>query len=164
MICGYQLPSPLNARDPDWDPESGLGLAQYIERQKKNPRSSGNNFSYYLYYLVLNFSSDLCAAYLGYSADLTQILRTLAAPKQLVAATTFHFCPPLPVACCSSREMVALPWRPLMLVTPSHPCPIRSVRPIQPLASQFIPLYYLAHRKPISLSKLDQTYTIQRLL
>ena len=28
MISGDQLPILLNERDPDWDPESGLGLAQ----------------------------------------------------------------------------------------------------------------------------------------
>ena len=48
-----------------------------------------------LYYLVLRCSSDLCAAYLDYSAALTQKLRALAAPTELVAATASHFPPPL---------------------------------------------------------------------
>ena len=28
MTRGDKLPSPLDSREPDWDPESGLGLAQ----------------------------------------------------------------------------------------------------------------------------------------
>ena len=32
------------------------------------------------------------------------------------------------------------------------------------LDGQFLPLYYLAHKKPISLIKLDQTDTIHRIL
>ena len=43
--------------------------------------------TYPLYYLVLRVSSDLCAAYFYYFAALTQILRTLTAPTQLVPAT-----------------------------------------------------------------------------
>ena len=27
MIRGARLPSPLQEREPDWDPESGIGLA-----------------------------------------------------------------------------------------------------------------------------------------
>ena len=27
MICGARLPSPLRDREPDWDPELGIGLA-----------------------------------------------------------------------------------------------------------------------------------------
>ena len=55
---------------------------------------------------------------------------------------------PLPVA--PQDPMLALLIRhPLTLVSPSHPLPIRSVRPIQPLASQFIPLYQPAHQNLI---------------
>ena len=42
---------------------------------------------YYLYYPVLRYSLDLCAAYLDYSADLTQTLLAPAAPTELVADT-----------------------------------------------------------------------------
>ena len=35
--------------------------------------------TYYLYYIVLRCSSYLCAAYLDYSSDLTQTLCALAA-------------------------------------------------------------------------------------
>ena len=48
--------------------------------------------TYYLYYLVLHVSSDLCAAYLDYSSGPTQIICALAAPTQLVLATASH-CP-----------------------------------------------------------------------
>ena len=44
--------------------------------------------TYSLYYLVLCFSLNLCVAYLYYFSSLTQIICTLAAPTQLVAATT----------------------------------------------------------------------------
>ena len=50
---------------------------------------------YSLYYLVLCVSSDLCAVYLYYFYFLTQILRVLAAPTQLVPATISHSPPPL---------------------------------------------------------------------
>ena len=43
---------------------------------------------YSLYYPVLRVSSYLCAAYLYYFAARIQILRALAAPTQLVPATT----------------------------------------------------------------------------
>ena len=138
MIRGYQIPSPLNSLDPDWDPELGLRLAQKIECQKKNSQSSVKNFLYYLYYLVLHFSSDLCAAYLDYSADLTQILRALAAPIKLVASTTSHFRMPLPVACRSSRENCGAPLAPSnvghSIPPPSHP----------------VRLYHPASSKPVS--------------
>ena len=42
---------------------------------------------HYLYYIVLHSSSCLCAAYLYYFSALTQIICSLAAPKQLVTAT-----------------------------------------------------------------------------
>ena len=42
---------------------------------------------------------------------------------------------------------------------PYHPRPIRSVCPIHPVASQFIPLYQPAHKKPVSLSKTKKTDT-----
>ena len=32
MVCGARLPSPLQDREPDWDPGLGLNLAQYIVR------------------------------------------------------------------------------------------------------------------------------------
>ena len=51
--------------------------------------------TYYLHYLVLHCSSDLQAAYLDYSAALTQTLRTLAALTELVAATDSRRPPPL---------------------------------------------------------------------
>ena len=41
---------------------------------------------YYLYYLVISVSSDLCAAYLNYFAALAQLIRALADPTQLVPA------------------------------------------------------------------------------
>ena len=51
--------------------------------------------TYSLYYLVLRVSSDLCAVYFYYFAASKQILRTLAAPTQLVPAIAFHR--PLPL-------------------------------------------------------------------
>ena len=42
---------------------------------------------YYLYYLVLRVSSNFCAAYLYYFAALTEIIRALVSPAQLVPAT-----------------------------------------------------------------------------
>ena len=50
---------------------------------------------YSLYYLVLRVRSDLCAVYLDYFAALKQILRALAAPTKLVAATASRHPPPL---------------------------------------------------------------------
>ena len=38
------------------------------------------------------------------------------------------------------------------------------IKLMKKLDDQFLPLYYLAHKKPIYLSKLEQTDTIQRLL
>ena len=52
-------------------------------------------YTYSLYYLVLFVSSDLYALYLYYFATPTQILRVLAAPTQLVPATTSHSALPL---------------------------------------------------------------------
>ena len=51
--------------------------------------------TYSLYYLLLRVNSDLCAVYLYYFVALTQTLRTLAAPTQLVPATVSHR--PLPL-------------------------------------------------------------------
>ena len=50
---------------------------------------------YSSYYLVLNYSSDLCAAYLDYSADLTQTLLNVAAPMELLSDN--DSCLPLPL-------------------------------------------------------------------
>ena len=57
---------------------------------------------YYLYYIVLHLSSDFCAAYLDYSAALTQKLRALAAPTKLVVATASRCPPPLKIQLWSS--------------------------------------------------------------
>ena len=51
--------------------------------------------TYYLYHLVQCVSSDLCTFYLYYFPSPSQILRVLAAPTQLVLATTSHSLPPL---------------------------------------------------------------------
>ena len=126
--------------------------------------------TYYLYYPVISFSSDLCAAYLDYYAALTQILRYLAAPTQLVASTTSRRHPLLLVPRHTSRDNGGAPLAPAIIgpsITPpppSQPHLIRSVRPIHPLASHFIPLYQPAHKKPISPSEPKQNDTIQCLL
>ena len=51
-------------------------------------------FMYYLYYILLRVSSNFYAVYLYYFADLTQILRTLEEPTQLVPATPSYGPPP----------------------------------------------------------------------
>ena len=67
--------------------------------------------TYSLYYLVLHCSSDLCAAYLDYSATLTQ-------PTYLVAATASHHPPPLNCQWWRSRS-----GGPLSIVNPpALPC------------------------------------------
>ena len=105
---------------------------------------------YYLYHLVPSFSSYLCAAYLDYSAALTQILRAFAAPTQFVAATTSWRWPPLPVARRTSRDNGGSPLAPAnfspYIPTLSESRPIRSVCPIQTVASQFLPLYHPSHK------------------
>ena len=82
---------------------------------------------YYLYYLVICVSFNSCAVYLYYFASPTQILRVLAAPKQLVPATTSTTRRPsranggAPVP----GPMVALPfWRVLTSVRPTPVPPI----------------------------------------
>ena len=57
-------------------------------------------------------------------------------------------------------------WRLLTPVLPPYSCPIWSVwsvRTIHPVAIQFLPFYYPAHKKPISTSKPERTNTIQPL-
>ena len=74
----------------------------------------------------------------------------------------------IPVAHRTSRDNGGAPSAPAKVcpsIPPqSHPHPIQYVRPIQPLASQFPPLYQPVHKNPISLSKPEQTNTIQSLL
>ena len=48
---------------------------------------------YYLYYLVLYCSSDLCENYLDYSSSMTKTLRALEEPTYLVASNA-SCCPP----------------------------------------------------------------------
>ena len=59
---------------------------------------------YYLYYFVLRVSSNLCAAHLYYFAALTQILWSIAGPKQLVPATVSRRPPPLKIQWWRSRS------------------------------------------------------------
>ena len=99
--------------------------------------------TYYLYYLVLCVSSDLCALYLYYFPSLTQKLRILAALTQLVPATTAHSPPPLKSQwwrSCSGANGGA-PVSAGANVGPSHQHPIHSIRPIcpiHPVTSQLI--------------------------
>ena len=66
--------------------------------------------TYSLYYLVLGVSYNSCALYFYYFASPTQLLRVLAAPTQLVPATTSHSPPPLKSQRCAPvpAPMVAL--------------------------------------------------------
>ena len=95
--------------------------------------------TYYLYYLVLRFNSDLCAAYLDYYATLTQILRALVALTQLVASTTSRLRPVLPVACHTSRDNGGVPHMDLTNSGPSIPPPSHPVHPYHPASSN--PMY-----------------------
>ena len=115
-----------------------------------------------LYYLVLRVSYNLCAVYLYYFATPTQILRALAAPAQLVPATTYHHPPPLKSQwwCSCSGANGGAPVQAGANVgpsipPPSHQSPIQSIRPIsliQPVISQSI-LYALVQvRQPLVVS------------
>ena len=76
--------------------------------------------THYLYYLVLHFSLDLCAAYLDYFAALTQKLCAHAAPTESVAATASGAARCFQYSAATHQTMVALPWRLLSSVPPSH--------------------------------------------
>ena len=93
----------------------------------------------FLYYPVLRFRSDLCTAYLDYSAALSQILHALAAPKKLVAATASRRLPTLPFARRTSRDNGGDTLEPTnvghSIPPPSHPRTIQSVRPIRAVVS-----------------------------
>ena len=76
---------------------------------------------YSLCYLVPRVSSNLCAAYLYYFDAVKKILRTLAAPTQLVPATTSFRPPPLKIQQWRSHS-----GRPPSTVDPpALPCPHR---------------------------------------
>ena len=89
--------------------------------------------TYSLYYLVLCVSSNLCAAYLYYFADMTQILIALAASTQLVPATASrrpsisNGGAPVPAPANVGTSILPL----------SHPRPIQYICPIQIVANQF---------------------------
>ena len=123
---------------------------------------------YYLDYSVLRFSSNCFAAYFDYCDALTQIICSLAAPKQLVAATASCRHLPLPVACHTSRDNVGAPSEPAnvgpSIPPPSNPRSIQSICSIHTVTSQFLPLYHQVYKNPISLSKMEETDTIQCLL
>ena len=101
--------------------------------------------TYHLYYLVLRFSLDLCAAYLDYSAGLTQILHEFAAPTQFVVENTYFHHPPLPIG-RTSREngeytnpgpanvgpSIPPTSYPCTINCPSHPASIKPIYPIIP--------------------------------
>ena len=89
--------------------------------------------TYYLYYLVLRVSSDLYAVYLYYFAAPTQIIRALAAPMQLVPATTSHRPPPLKSQWWLSRSVAndGAPVPAPANVGPSHPAPA-TFHPVYP--------------------------------
>ena len=61
---------------------------------------------YYLYCPVLHYSLDLCATYLDYSPDLTQALRALAEPAELVEYTASRLQLPLRTQWWSSHYEV----------------------------------------------------------
>ena len=113
-------------------PKLGPGIRPRVGTINRAPENKftiiRENFSYYLYYLVLYFSSDLCAAYLDYSTDLTQIFRALAAPIKLVSAITSQFRLPLPVAFRSRRENGGAPLAPSNVSHSIRP-PSHLVRP-----------------------------------
>ena len=92
---------------------------------------------YPLYYLVL---SVFCASYLDYFAALTQILRALAAPTQLVLATA---------SCRPSRANVGalIPSaRPQPSIRLHCPYPIGSTRPIKSVKPT-PPIHFIQHAK-----------------
>ena len=99
--------------------------------------------TYSLYYLVLCVSSDSCALYLYYFSSLTQILRALAAPMQLVPSTASHR-PLLLNSQCWSFRSNANDGAPIptpanifpSISPPSHQSPIQFICPIHPLSNQ----------------------------
>ena len=75
--------------------------------------------TYYLYYLVIRASSDLCEAYLYYFVALTKILRALAELTQFVPATASCRMPPLRSQWWRSRSHRL----PSTVTPPVLPCP-----------------------------------------
>ena len=126
---------------------------------------------YYLYYLILHVSSYFCVVYLCYFAALTQILRALAAPTQLVKATVSHLPPPLKIQWWRSRSRAngGAPVPEPSNVSPSIPPlsyqrPIQSIYPIQPLSNQpaHKSQFLIANPRPIPIqsSRYDPANTI----
>ena len=81
---------------------------------------------YSLYYRVLCCSSDLCAAYLDYSAALTQTLHDLEAPTGLVTAMSSR----QPSKSNGGAHVISACLQPL--IQPHRPVPIGSTLPIKP--------------------------------
>ena len=108
--------------------------------------------TYYLYYLVPYCSSHLCAAYYHCFDAPTQIIRSPCNTNESGGSRNF----PLPVA-PREKMLMLLIQQPLPLVLTSHP------HPIQPIASNFLPLYQPAHKKTISPSEFQRTDTIKPL-
>ena len=93
---------------------------------------------------MLYFSSYLCAAYYDYFAAMTKIL--CAPCNTNVSGGSHHLLPP---AAPQDPMEVLLIQSPLLVVLPPHSHTIRSIRsvcPIQPVASQFLPFYNPAHK------------------
>ena len=104
--------------------------------------------TYSLYYLVLYWSSDLCAVYYYWFVTPKQIIRTPCSTNE--SGSSRRFPPPD----TPQEPMDAIPiWNPLPSVPQSHPNHFRSVWsvcPIQPVASQFTPFYQPDNKKIIS--------------
>ena len=104
-------------------------------------------FTYYLYYLSLYCSLDFCSLYCDYFAALTQILCLLCNTDE--SGGSRRFTSP---AETQDQTTALLIWSPLLPVSLPHPNPVppicsaRSVYPIRPLASQFIPFCQQAHK------------------
>ena len=120
--------------------------------------------TYYLYYLVILVSSNLCAAYLYYFAALKKILYTLT--------SLTNWCqPPLPDACRPSIAHGGAPVTAPANVSTSIPPPYHFVRPSHIASSKPIKSYQPAHKSqfirenprpiPIRSSQYNSADTIQ---
>ena len=92
---------------------------------------------YYLYYLVISCSLDLCAVYYYYFSAPTQILRAPHSADESGGRCCF------PPTVAIQYPMVPLSiWRLLPFTPLFYPCTIHPVRTVQPvLTSHFILLY-----------------------
>ena len=120
--------------------------------------------TYYLYYIVLCVSSDLCALYLYYFASPTQILGVLAAPTQLVLVTTSYSPPPLKIQrwryCSRSHDDAPVPAG--ANVGPSHPrAHIQIFHPLDSFLPQDASFWCTSYQSSFSLPHPQQSSAIQ---